>query len=75
MLLARNQTLISLASEGGTHGWNGSNAHYTLLNYTAVAVCGGECDCVCVKRGEPFATNIYDTGRNGNDVLSLGGFV
>lgn len=47
----------------------------TLLNYTAVAVCGGERDCVCVKRGKPFATNIDETGRNSNDVLSLGGFV
>lgn len=36
MLLARNQTLISLASEGGTHRWNGSNAHYIAELY-----CGG----------------------------------
>lgn len=46
MLLARNQTLISLASEGGTHIDGTGRTRTTLLNYTAVAVCGSECDCV-----------------------------
>lgn len=75
MLLARNQTLISLASEGGSVRWNGSNAYYIAELYCGGGVWRRMWLCMCETWWTIPQQTSYNIGRNSNDVLSLGGFV